>query len=207
MQDFYFIFCNGVNNLSSFTDVETPKETETEKRENNNSFFADTRINDKHSNGVPEINVNVNVINTPDLSPVKNLRNGDIEDPDARKTKVIPEKNIFIFYLFLWIGAQLKVNLSFFFQRWPTDKAYYIAKELLMTERTYKKDLDVVNVVSIHYRLYSFQFKIKFHWMEEWNIRKVEVKQTFAVSRIYPVEDKYAVSGRAFPQGVGENLS
>lgn len=33
-------------------------------------------------------------------------------------------------------------------QRWPTDKAYYIAKELLMTERTYKKDLDVVNVVS-----------------------------------------------------------
>ena len=34
-------------------------------------------------------------------------------------------------------------------QRWPTDKAYYIAKELLMTERTYKKDLDVINVVRI----------------------------------------------------------
>ncbi len=32
-------------------------------------------------------------------------------------------------------------------QRYPTDKAYYIAKELLMTERTYKKDLEVVDLV------------------------------------------------------------
>lgn len=29
------------------------------------------------------------------------------------------------------------------------DKTYYIAKEILMTELTYKKDLDVINVVSI----------------------------------------------------------
>ena len=28
------------------------------------------------------------------------------------------------------------------------DRAYYIAKELLMTERTYKKDLEVITVVS-----------------------------------------------------------
>ena len=35
------------------------------------------------------------------------------------------------------------------FQRYPADKAYYIAKELLMTERTYKKDLEVITVVSI----------------------------------------------------------
>lgn len=28
------------------------------------------------------------------------------------------------------------------------DKTYYIAKEILMTELTYKKDLDVINVVS-----------------------------------------------------------
>lgn len=28
------------------------------------------------------------------------------------------------------------------------DKSYYIAKEILMTELTYKKDLDVINVVS-----------------------------------------------------------
>lgn len=29
------------------------------------------------------------------------------------------------------------------------DKTYYIAKEILMTELTYKKDLDVINRVSI----------------------------------------------------------
>ena len=33
------------------------------------------------------------------------------------------------------------------FQRHPTDKAYFIAKEILMTERTYKKDLEVINLV------------------------------------------------------------
>lgn len=32
-----------------------------------------------------------------------------------------------------------------YFQKWPTDKAYFLAKELLMTERTYKKDLDILN--------------------------------------------------------------
>ena len=38
--------------------------------------------------------------------------------------------------------------LCLFYQRFPADKAYYIAKELLMTERTYKKDLEVLTVVS-----------------------------------------------------------
>lgn len=32
-------------------------------------------------------------------------------------------------------------------KRWPTDKEYFMAKELLMTERTYKKDLDIINTV------------------------------------------------------------
>jgi hypothetical protein len=36
-------------------------------------------------------------------------------------------------------------------KKWPTDKAYYISKEILMTERTYRRDLDVINLVS-HYR-------------------------------------------------------
>ena len=35
------------------------------------------------------------------------------------------------------------------FQRYPTDRAYFIAKEILMTERTYKKDLEVLNLVSL----------------------------------------------------------
>lgn len=33
-------------------------------------------------------------------------------------------------------------------QKFPTDKAYFIAKELLTTERTYIKDLQVVTEVS-----------------------------------------------------------
>lgn len=32
-------------------------------------------------------------------------------------------------------------------QRFPTDRAYFIAKELLTTERTYVKDLEVITVV------------------------------------------------------------
>lgn len=31
-----------------------------------------------------------------------------------------------------------------FTQKWPTEKEYYLAKEILMTERTYKKDLDIL---------------------------------------------------------------
>ncbi|XP_015126163.1 FERM, ARHGEF and pleckstrin domain-containing protein 1 isoform X2 [Diachasma alloeum] len=88
----------------------------TSKAENNNSFYVNGKA-EKGQNGIGEINVNVNVINTPDLSPEKHLKNGEVEDSEIRKTK-----------------------------RWPTDKAYYIAKELLMTERTYKKDLDVINI-------------------------------------------------------------
>jgi FERM, RhoGEF and pleckstrin domain protein 2 len=33
-------------------------------------------------------------------------------------------------------------------KKWPTDKAYFLSKEILMTERTYKRDLDVINTVS-----------------------------------------------------------
>ena len=32
-------------------------------------------------------------------------------------------------------------------KKWPTDQAYFLAKEILMTERTYKKDLEVINTV------------------------------------------------------------
>lgn len=34
-------------------------------------------------------------------------------------------------------------------QRYPTDKAYFIAKEILTTERTYLKDLEVITVVRL----------------------------------------------------------
>ena len=35
-----------------------------------------------------------------------------------------------------------------FLQRYPADRSYFIAKEILMTERTYKKDLEILNLVS-----------------------------------------------------------
>ena len=43
--------------------------------------------------------------------------------------------------------------ICMYFQRYPTDRAYFIAKEILMTERTYKKDLEILNLVShfLHY--------------------------------------------------------
>lgn len=33
-------------------------------------------------------------------------------------------------------------------RKYPSDRAYFIAKEILTTERTYKKDLQVINLVS-----------------------------------------------------------
>lgn len=38
--------------------------------------------------------------------------------------------------------------LSLLCQRYAMDAAFYMAKELLMTERTYQKDLQVIAVVS-----------------------------------------------------------
>ncbi|XP_004529222.1 FERM, ARHGEF and pleckstrin domain-containing protein 2 isoform X2 [Ceratitis capitata] len=39
-------------------------------------------------------------------------------------------------------------------RKWPTEKSYFLAKELLMTERTYKKDLEILNK-SFRQELYS----------------------------------------------------
>uniref|UniRef100_A0A8C2F1P2 FERM, RhoGEF and pleckstrin domain protein 2 n=1 Tax=Cyprinus carpio TaxID=7962 RepID=A0A8C2F1P2_CYPCA len=54
--------------------------------------------------------------------------------------------------LLLKTGSCLSIHfqsqLCFYFQRYPTDKAYFIAKEILTTERTYLKDLEVITVVS-----------------------------------------------------------
>lgn len=85
------------------------------------------------------------------------------DDEDEVRRKVC---NHFIFISLLCFTASfeylkysffLMFNLSRFcvliflvlliFQRFPTDRAYFIAKELLTTERTYVKDLEVVTVV------------------------------------------------------------
>lgn len=45
--------------------------------------------------------------------------------------------------------ALLSADVPSLFQRYPTDKAYFIAKEILTTERTYLKDLEVITVVRL----------------------------------------------------------
>lgn len=94
------------------------------KSENNNSMYSKSgsSLDRPKANGSCIQDYQGQVLpNETSSAPVKPLRNGDVtDDADMRKSK-----------------------------RWPTDKAYFISKELLMTERTYKKDLDVINVVSI----------------------------------------------------------
>lgn len=46
------------------------------------------------------------------------------------------------------IIADIENDVKKIKNRHLVDKTYYIAKEILMTELTYKKDLDVINVVS-----------------------------------------------------------
>lgn len=41
-------------------------------------------------------------------------------------------------------------------QKFPTDKAYFIAKELLTTERTYLNDLKVITEVKLSELLWLF---------------------------------------------------
>lgn len=76
--------------LSSFTDTETDKQGTPAKRqqENNNSVFANEKSPEKRTNGIVVETSNASMVNTPDLSPVKNIRNGEVEDTEVRKTKV-----------------------------------------------------------------------------------------------------------------------
>ena len=39
------------------------------------------------------------------------------------------------------------------------DRPYFVAKELLMTERTYKKDLEIINLVRKKGKVYNFRGK------------------------------------------------
>lgn len=83
--------------LPSFTDTETDKQGTPTKRqqENNNSVFANEKSPEKRTNGIVVETGNAGMVNTPDLSPVKNIRNGEVEDTEIRKTKVI-----FLFHYF-----------------------------------------------------------------------------------------------------------
>ena len=74
-----------------------------------------------------------------DISPIKNLAKEQLLNSinantttNGTTTTIIAE-----------IEGEVKKRTKL-----PIDKTYYIAKEILMTELTYKKDLDVINVVS-----------------------------------------------------------
>lgn len=45
-------------------------------------------------------------------------------------------------------------------RKYPSDKAYFVAKEILTTERTYKKDLEVINLVSIRDVTWHMQLSV-----------------------------------------------
>ena len=77
-----------MTNDSLLTDSETEKQDQSPKKENNNSVFANSKSPEKRANGVAEIS-NLSMVNTPDLSPVKTLRNGEVEDVEVRRTKVV----------------------------------------------------------------------------------------------------------------------
>lgn len=53
-------------------------------------------------------------------------------------------------YIVKWVGKCTDICVLHCVspQRYPADKAYFIAKEILMTERTYLKDLEVITLVS-----------------------------------------------------------
>ena len=71
-----------------FTDTEIDRQEKPKKQENNNSVFANEKSSpEKRTNGTMDTS-NASMANTPDLSPVKNIRNGEVEDAEVRKTKV-----------------------------------------------------------------------------------------------------------------------
>ena len=68
---------------------------------------------------------------------------------DEKKWFLNKESTIFLVFISKDVYVVSSIHAYFLiFQRHPTDKAYFIAKEILMTERTYKKDLEVINLVS-----------------------------------------------------------
>ena len=98
------------------------------------------------------------------LSPVSSKSAGTDTDTDMRK-KVdyfnLPcmMKNISLKF-FCLISLRNHLTLMQLLQRYPTDRAYFIAKEILMTERTYKKDLEIINLVrDITNRLFATALK------------------------------------------------
>uniref|UniRef100_A0A224X662 Moesin/ezrin/radixin homolog 1 n=1 Tax=Panstrongylus lignarius TaxID=156445 RepID=A0A224X662_9HEMI len=77
---------------------------------------------------VPKLNGGPNAINgehtSPELSPLKTLKEDSVRNVGTSDT----------------LDGEVKKK------RYSSDKGYFIAKEILMTERTYRKDLEVINL-------------------------------------------------------------
>ena len=69
-------------------ELEMEKQDQSPKKENNNSVFVNLRSPEKKANGVPEIS-NISIVNTLDINPMRNVRNGEAEDVEVKRTKVI----------------------------------------------------------------------------------------------------------------------
>lgn len=119
--------------------------------DNNNTFYASSTPKAKILNGhANDSNFNytkgsLNLSQIDDSSPSKNLTkeqylnsvNANTTTNGTNTTTIIAD-----------IEGEVRKRTRF-----ASDKSYYIAKEILMTELTYKKDLDVINVVSkIYFR-------------------------------------------------------
>jgi FERM/RhoGEF/pleckstrin domain protein 2 len=106
----------------------------------NNSYYSSSSPNYKEVNGnISNLSTNgsFNSSKLDDISPIKNLAKEQLLNSinantnGTNTTTIIAE-----------IEGEVKKK-----SKYPIDKTYYIAKEILMTELTYKKDLDVINVV------------------------------------------------------------
>lgn len=89
------------------------------------TFLASSTPNHNiQNNGIIEVNnrSSNDTLRTPDISPLKSIK-------DELNNKKLPLEN------------EVEVRKK----RFPIDRAYFIAREILMTERTYKKDLEVIN--------------------------------------------------------------
>ncbi|XP_044268600.1 FERM, ARHGEF and pleckstrin domain-containing protein 1-like isoform X1 [Tribolium madens] len=100
------------------------------KSDNEDSYYIDNSYYTSSPPSYKEVNGNIS-----EMSPIKNLAKEQLLNSinantnGTNTTTIIAE-----------IEGEVKKKTK------PIDKTYYIAKEILMTELTYKKDLDVINV-------------------------------------------------------------
>lgn len=107
---------------------------------NANQFYTSTPNNKINGNGnnISDMSLNATNGHYDDMSPLKNLAkeqllnkiNANTTNGNTNQTTIIAE-----------IEGDIKKKPKQF------DKTYYIAKEILLTEVTYKKDLDVIDMV------------------------------------------------------------